>query len=579
MNMIDATVESCAAAPAEASRKRKPQHTREKVCATVIELRPKVVGEGPSRRSVARAHGVAESTFRGWCCRWERTGMSAQALAFFESPEGLQFLVCVEVALLLVFGVMDGCGPSRIRLFLTLTGLSPLMACSESYLRQRMSLLLESIAKWGEDQRRELASGMPRRAVSLGADETFFRDMILVAADLVSGFLLVEKASERRDAATWKQAVDDGLRGLNVEVLQLVADAAPQLKALAKDLLGVPKTDDLFHGQMAITRGMSGPLASRIRRAEAFVDKATVALQQVQEARARYEAERAHGPGRPPDWDAREAKALAQQQQASEALAEAAQRQEQVREAKRALGTAVHPVDMQTGALQEATQVQAKINAAFDSIEQVADDAELSDSSHAQLRKAKRMAPSWVGLVQRWFVLVQVRLASLALPGAVLATMIDVVIPTAYLGRVLLQTTDATRADMLREVRANLLRRLKDPDGVWLSLPRAMRVYLVQVAQDCCDMFQRSTSSIEGRNGYLSLHHHGLRGLRPPMLTALTVIHNYVLRRADGTTAAERFFGRKPGDLFSHLCEVMPAPGRPRRRGTKPAQDDFLIAA
>jgi hypothetical protein len=92
-------------------------------------------------------------------------------------------------------------------------------------------------------------------------------------------------------------------------------------------------------------------------------------------------------------------------------------------------------------------------------------------------------------------------------------------------------------------------------------------------------MFQRSTSSIEGRNGYLSLHHHGLRGLRPAMLAALTVIHNYVLERADGTTAAERFFGRPPGDLFEHLCEVMPAPARPRRRPKEPAADEFLLAA
>ena len=579
MNMITAASEPCAATLPKTIPKRKPQHSREAVCATVVELHPKTADKGPSRRSVGRAHDIPESTLRGWCARWERTGLSPEALAFFESPEGLKFLRRVEVALLLVFGVMGGCGPSRMRMFLTLVGLAPLMACSVSYLRRRMDLLLGSIAKWGEAQRDKLASGMPRRSVSLGADETFFKDMILVAADLVSGFLLVEKASETRDAATWNKAVDDGLKGLNVEVFQLVGDAATQLKALARDMLGVPKIEDLFHGQMPITRGMSGPLATQVRKAQEALVKAAETLKQVQEARARYEGEQKHGPGRPPGWDAREAKVLAQQQQAKEALAEASQRQEQVREATRALGTAVHPVNLETGALQEPAEVQAQLDDAFDRIKEAADEAGLSDKSHAKIRKAKRMAPSWVDLVQRWFLLVQIRLVSLALPGAVLAIMIDVVIPAVYLGRVLAQTTDTTRVDALREVRANLLRRLKDPNGVWLSLPRMMRVHLVQAAQDCVDMFQRSTSSIEGRNGYLSLHHHGLRGLRPAMLAALTVIHNYVLQRADGTTAAERFFGRPPEDLFEHLCEVIPAPGRPRRRPNKPAADEFQLAA
>jgi len=61
---------------------------------------------------------------------------------------------------------------------------------------------------------------------------------------------------------------------------------------------------------------------------------------------------------------------------------------------------------------------------------------------------------------------------------------------------VLAQTTDTTRVEALRKVRTNLLRRLKDPDGVWISLPRAMRIHLVQVAQDCVDIFQALSGSL-----------------------------------------------------------------------------------
>jgi len=69
--------------------------------------------------------------------------------------------------------------------------------------------------------------------------------------------------------------------------------------------------------------------------------------------------------------------------------------------------------------------------------------------------------------------------------------------------------------------------------------------------------FQRTSSAIEGRNGWLSQIHHNGRGLTTKRLKALTIIHNYYLKRSDGTTAAERLFGRKFADPFEWLVEHM----------------------
>ena len=85
-------------------------------------------------------------------------------------------------------------------------------------------------------------------------------------------------------------------------------------------------------------------------------------------------------------------------------------------------------------------------------------------------------------------------------------------------------------------------------------------------ARPCATWFQRSSSCVEGRNGQLELRHHSLHRLSPRKRAALTVIHNYWLKRADGTTAAERFFGAKPADLFAWLLECQPLPARPARR-------------
>src|SRR3989442_1504451 len=70
---------------------------------------------------------------------------------------------------------------------------------------------------------------------------------------------------------------------------------------------------------------------------------------------------------------------------------------------------------------------------------------------------------------------------------------------------------------------------------------------LQHTAQRLAEVFQRSSSHVEGRNGYLSLRNHQLRGLDHPRKRAwLTAMHNFFLTRADGTTAAERFFGQQP---------------------------------
>ena len=80
--------------------------------------------------------------------------------------------------------------------------------------------------------------------------------------------------------------------------------------------------------------------------------------------------------------------------------------------------------------------------------------------------------------------------------------------------------------------------------------------------------FQRSSSPVEGRNGYLSQVDHNRRGLSTKRLQVSTVIHNFYLKRSDGTTAAQRLFGRNFPDLFEYLVEhirELPQPRKPRK--------------
>jgi len=104
---------------------------------------------------------------------------------------------------------------------------------------------------------------------------------------------------------------------------------------------------------------------------------------------------------------------------------------------------------------------------------------------------------------------------------------------------------------------------LNNPDGARTDFTIEE---LEKAARECAELFQRSSSCFEGRNGQPALRHQGIHQLSDRHLNAMTVVHNYYVRRRDGTTAAERFYERKPKDLFEFLLDNMDYPARPRKR-------------
>ena len=100
---------------------------------------------------------------------------------------------------------------------------------------------------------------------------------------------------------------------------------------------------------------------------------------------------------------------------------------------------------------------------------------------------------------------------------------------------------------------------------LWGEISEAVKTEWWSRALECAQVFQRSSSCVEGRNGQLSLKFHAFRRINANSLKVLTVLHNFFIRRADGTTAAERFFGKKPRDLFLWLLEKVELP-RPRKK-------------
>ena len=131
-------------------------------------------------------------------------------------------------------------------------------------------------------------------------------------------------------------------------------------------------------------------------------------------------------------------------------------------------------------------------------------------------------------------------------------------------------TRTVTESEPLRARAERLRTPLFEPGGALEALSPMEQNQLKAEAAKRAEVFQRSSSNVEGRNGYLSLRNHQLRGLDHPRTRAcLTAVHNFFLTRPDETTAAERFFGQKPRSMFAVILESVelpPAPLSPPRR-------------
>jgi hypothetical protein len=556
------------------STRQRPRHER---VATVIDLEAARQARA-STRAVARTRGVSESTLRGWRQRAHDDDLSDPVRRFFETPEGLRLLHRIVTAALVVIVLMGGNGVALVRAFLVWCGLDGLVACSDRHLHGRVSALHDAVGAWGDAERARLAVTMPTRALSICADETFHDGMLLVAQEPRSGFLLVEKRSERRDAQTWDRAVREGIAGLPVTIEQVTSDEADGLIAMARKHLGAQHTSDVFHGQHELCGGLLGALRSPLRVAREALDAARSALDKVVAAHAAWQGA-PRTPGRPPQWDEKIAQGTEVVAQAEGALHRLLTQKAGLCEAIRDLGEAVWPIDLRSGEWLSSEGVRARLEGIFDEIWQRAAELGLPERTIASITKVRRLVDVWVSTVAWWNGQVQRRLYEAPVAPEVQALMHAVLIPAALLEEARRRAPTGMVRRALAAVITEVTTPLREAEGVWSQLPEETRRAASALAMECAGLFQPSSSCVEGRNGYLSLRHHHLHALPAPWLKTLTVLHNFVIRRDDGTTAAERFFGREPNDLFEHLVAVTPLPARPRTRRRRAVPDLFAAAA
>lgn len=513
-----------------------------------------------SQREYCRTHEVPRGTLQHWVERKGNLDASPTLTAFFESAEGLAFLHRLVIAIQFAMTYLSS-GLRAVQTVLELAGLVPFVANSFGSRQKLGRSMEEQIRGFAQAQRAELGAQMAPKAITVCEDETFHPAVCLVAIEPVSGFILLETYAQRRDEQTWNAALDEALAGLPLQVCQSTSDEAKGLLAHAAKGLKAHHSPDLFHVQHEVCHAISAVLATQVRQAEAVQDKAMAAAEA---RRLEQEAwpQQPHGPGRPPNLAGRVAVAQQDAAVAEQELAAARDRQERVRGAVQGLGQAYHPVELHSGAVRSAIQLESELQQHFATLKAVALEASLPERCHKGIEKAERVVPAMVATLTFFHDQCQQRIAALGLPLQETSIIEQFLVPAAYLDR-------AAKKARLAEARYPLLEQAErlrcGPDvlATLRALPGSQRGAVDRVVTDCADLFQRASSCVEGRNGQLSLRHHGLHQITPTRLEALTTVHNYFIQRLDGSTAAQRFFGAKPSSLFAFLLDHLSMPARP----------------
>ncbi|MDQ3959670.1 MAG: DUF6399 domain-containing protein [Pseudomonadota bacterium] len=526
--------------------------------------------QGLSEREVAKKLHVPRTTLQAWRVWHDSLDICPHVAEFFQSGPGLAFLHRLVIAFHMVCVEVGACGIRLVCLFLHLTGLDRFVAASYGAQQQVNIPIEQAIVDYDQTETPRLAKDMPPKDLSVTQDETFTGGLCLITMDPESNLIILEQPAQARDQVSWNAWMAPALAQFNCRVIQSTSDEASGLLAYGEHYLEAHHSPDLFHVQHELVKAVSGPMATKERAADKAVTEATEQLERLQthpQNPGDKPAKRA--PGRPP----KNPMSLEQAEQALESGSREherlAKQREQVKASIRGIGHDYHFVDLERGVRRNGHLIASDIQGHIEQIRTVAEQEGLSQSCLERIEKAERVVPKMQPTIEFVSGYVGQQVAQLDLTPPVSFVMHAKLIPSYYLDRVA-QTRSVEGGEPLRELAERLRAPLFEPGGVLWELSPETQKQLQNEAKRLATVFQRSSSNVEGRNGYLSLRSHQLRGLNlPRKRQCFTAIHNFFLTRPDGTTAAERFFGQKPRSMFVAILEsveLAPAPLNPPRK-------------
>ena len=459
----------------------------------------------------------------------------------WESDQGQKWLRLLVLATIFIFALQGGIGCERISKFFHLLRLQNHIGVSPTGLRSLRARMESAIIEYQQRQNEVLSQISSDVEVCLAADETFFEGVILVMLDLPSGYIFVEEITEDCQYETWQQRISQIFQPLGLKVKYLVSDRAKAIIKLALNDLGTNSISDLFHVLYDLNRSIGFELSCLSTRLEKQILRAKL-NQNKPEIIKELELK----------------KLLLQKSQVT------------YNHCCYSISTCLHPFNLYDHKLQTTETVGLKLEDIRVTLQNIYTTHKLQDPRNG-IRKLGNQIQSLSAIVDLWWSWVDQCLAHLNCEVNIRCWVREYLLPVIYWQQQALRTKNShLRQDYTAaNTQAN---QIFEQHPFTQSLSKSDREQWWNWGIWMVSKFQRSSSAVEGRNGYLSQIHHSRRGLSSKRLKVATVIHNFALKRNDGTTAAERLFGRQFPDLFEYLIENIGELPQPRksRKSSKP---------
>jgi Family of unknown function (DUF6399) len=224
----------------------------------------------------------------------------------------------------------------------------------------------------------------------------------------------------------------------------------------------------------------------------------------------------------------------------------------------------LHPFPIADSAPQPSAQVASQLQATVEAIEALAPRPQLPPRREA-MTKVRKQVPALAALVDFWWQGVQQDVESFILSPLWRSWVHECLLPLVYWDHQATHTRCARRKAKMRQTLEAVQATFHLHPITKHLAPPVLEEWKVWATQRT-KVFQRTSSAVEGRNGYLSQMHQNHRGLPRRRYKVWTILHNFDCRAADGTTPAARFFRRTFPDLFETVLSHIEALPQPRRR-------------
>jgi len=329
-----------------------------------------------------------------------------------------------------------------------------------------------------------------------------------------------------------------------------VSDRAKALIKLAHTGLGCPSIPDLFHLGHDLAKGYSLAIFGRLRQAKRDLDQAKQRLETLQKnAQA-------------------EPTQVVQGQAQVAACATSVTHWQGVgcawRQHLSNVSRILHPWRLADATCQTSKEVEEQLGAELEAIETLLETNGLPVKKDT-LDKVRKQLAGIAALVDCWWQTVHQDLTQIAMTPSWPQWADELLLPLMYWHEQLRRTRcpgQKAQIALVLQAVAEAFERHPCTQKLTAELLEGWKAWAAEHAR----AFQRASSAVEGRNGYLSQMQHNHRGLPTRRYQVWTALHNFDGRATDGTTPASRFFRRSFPDLFESVLSQIDELPMPRQR-------------